>query len=176
MQIIISRAQWHRYLVDLMQKDMLKNLAVVFLAVLVLLLFYHFYGQGQQIQFVPAKTISATNFTGVFNSASNIFILMDVRGISNSTVKTNVLQCGVDFAASNAMGGKNVTYLSISEDGCTSIEGKKPADYCFSNLDKGITIYVKEGNSTSFYSNGIIVGINSTYSIGSCGIRRSVVQ
>ncbi|MGV8085828.1 MAG: hypothetical protein ACP5N9_06280 [Candidatus Bilamarchaeum sp.] len=156
----------------MLKNDNLKNFAVLVLAIIAIALTYKFYYSSNQEQFIPGKNVSSTNFTGIFNNAPNVFILMDVRGVQNSTTKTNILQCGVDFAASNAMGGKNVTYLSISEDGCVSLDGKKPSSYCFSSLSSGLTIYVKEGNSTSFYDNGMIVGIGSSYNIGSCGIRK----
>ncbi len=149
----------------------MKSAALIVLFVLACVLVYYFLFYQNQNSFVPGTPINVNQFAQAFGTASNINIFMDVRGIKNSNTTENILQCGVDFAASNGMGSKNVTYFSAADDGCTSVDGKHTMDYCFSAIKNGLTIYITAGNSSSYYSNGLVVGVGPTYKLGTCGIR-----
>ncbi len=152
---------------------MLKTLAiaVLVLAVLALAVYIIFIRPSQG--FVPGSSVDSETFLQLFEEADMIYIFMDVRGVADDDVRRNILQCGVDFAGSSGMGPKDVTYFSIGEQGCVTPEGAKSDEYCFSQLTNGITIYVQKGETTSYYSNGVVVGVGKDYPIGTCGIHRS---
>ncbi len=151
----------------------LKTAAVVILLVIALALAYYFLNQSSTA-FVPGTSVDADTFKNAFDSASNIFIVMDVRGVTDSTVSNNILQCGVDFAGSSGMGGKAVTPISFGSDGCVAPDGKRDPQDCFNMLKNGITIYVKQGQGgVAYYSNGMVVTVGSNYTLGACAISRS---
>lgn len=150
----------------------LKIAAVAVLVVITIVMVFFFF--RSTVSFVPGTLVDQQTFKNQFQSTERIFIVMDVRGIKEDEVRTNVLQCGVDFAGSNGMGGKIVSYLSIGDDNvCVSPEGKASADSCFKNLNQGLTIYVHEGNQTAIYSNGLSVGVGRIYPTGACSIKRT---
>ncbi|MFH1785087.1 MAG: hypothetical protein ABH842_01540 [Candidatus Micrarchaeota archaeon] len=123
-------------------------------------------------QFIPGTEITQDEFKDVFSSADTVYIVMDVRQIVDATTSNGVLQCGVDFAASNGMGGKTVIPLSISDDGCIIQSGATPTNDCISMLKGGSTIYVKGGTEqTKYYSNGMVVSVSGNYTLGTCGIK-----
>ena len=144
--------------------------AVLFLALCALAYYFIFFPNPNS--FTPGSPVSVSGFKDVFLSANNVSILMDVRGLKKENTSQHILQCGVDFAGSNGMAGKNVSYFSAADDGCTSIDGRHPIEYCFSSIKNGLTIYIHEGNSTTYYSNGMSVGVGPVYKQGTCGIHR----
>lgn len=152
----------------------MKTVAVAVLFVIVIGLAYYFLSSSDS-RFIPSSGVDAETFKGIFAAATKVYIVMDVRGASNDKASTNVLQCGVDFAASSGMGGKTVTPMSLSNDGCIAPDGKKDPKQCFSMLKDGITIYVTEGTSgTKYYSNGMVVTVGQDYVVGTCGIRQTL--
>ncbi len=149
----------------------LKTAAVVILLVIAIALAYYFINQSSSA-FSPGASVDAETFKGIFSQASNIFIVMDVRGVKDQKVSDDILQCGVDFAGSSGMGGKTVTPLSLADSGCTAPDGNRDPQECFSMLRNGLTIYVKQGpGGASFYSNGMVVTVGSNYTLGSCSIK-----
>jgi hypothetical protein len=161
----------------------LKIAAVAILAVLVLALVWHFISMPPAGTFVPGPGVDAAAFQSAFINASRVYVVMDVRGVNGTVTSTNILQCGVDFSGSSGMGGKKVTYLSLSDSGCMeaalggngSVEenANQTVDSCISQLDNGMVIYVEPGTSSYYYSNALVVGIGSNYTAGTCGIRRA---
>ncbi len=145
--------------------------AVVILAVLVLAMAWHFVTSAATT-FNPGAAVDAETFKDIFNQADKVYIIMDVRGVRDANASRNILQCGVDFAGSSGMGGKNVSYLSLGDDGCVAGDGAHTAEYCISLLKNGIVIYVKEGTSSSYYSNALVVGVGPQYPASSCAIRK----
>ncbi|MDD5172282.1 MAG: hypothetical protein PHF60_04575 [Candidatus ainarchaeum sp.] len=116
--------------------------------------------------------VDAETFKNNFAAAETVYIVMDVRGVKDPTVSNNVLQCGVDFAASSGMGGKDAVYFSFGDDGCTAPDGPHPLQDCVSQLKNGLTIYVKEGpGGASYYSKAMVVTVGKTYTFGTCGIK-----
>lgn len=152
------------------RNDIPKIAAVVLLAVLVLFMAWHFLN-GAATTFVPGSGVDAATFKDIFSNASRVYIVMDVRSVTDANTSRNILQCGVDFAGSSGMGGKNVSYISVGDDGCVADDGKHTTEYCVSELKNGIVIYVKEGTSSSYYSNALVVGVGPRYTVGSCAIR-----
>jgi hypothetical protein len=152
--------------------DLPKTAAVALLAVLVLAMAYYFITSAATT-FVPGPGVDPETFKDIFNQAGKVYIFMDVRGVSNAPTSRNILQCGVDFAGSSGMGGKDVSYFSVGNDGCVAEDGPHPPEYCFKQVKDGVVIYVKEGASSSYHSNAIVVGVGPEYPAGSCSIRRA---
>jgi hypothetical protein len=146
--------------------------AVALLAVFVIILAWHFLG-ASATTFVPGPGVDANTFKDTFTTASRVLIVMDVRGAANDSVSHNVLQCGVDFSGSSGMGGKNVTHMSLSKDGCVADDGDHTVEYCISQLKDGVVIYVQPGASSSYYSDALVVGVGAQYAVGSCAIKRA---
>ncbi len=132
-----------------------------------------FYILQPKDQFIPGASVDETTFLNNFDSAQYVYIVMDVRGIDDDLLRKNILQCGVDFAGSSGLAPKNVTYYSLGDAGCVTVDGSKSAEYCFSQVRNGMAIYVHDGNTTSYYSNGITVGVDTSYQLGTCGIHRA---
>lgn len=157
------------------QKDsggVTKYLFIAALLIAVAVLAYYFILQPRD-QFIPGAAVDKTTFLNNFAAAQHVYIVMDVRGVDDDLLRKNVLQCGVDFAASSGVATKNATYYSIGDAGCVTMEGSKTPEYCFSEARRGMAIYIKEGNVSTYYSNGISVGVDDTYELGTCGIHRT---
>lgn len=153
--------------------SLLKALAVAAIFVIVAALAYYFLVLSAYA-FSPGASVDEETFKGIFLEAEKVYILMDVRGISDSKLSNNVMQCGVDFAASSGLAGKEVTPISISNDGCVIPTGPAPMGDCFSMLDDGITIYVRGGDGAAkYYNNGMMVYVGSDYVPFTCGIHRA---
>jgi hypothetical protein len=153
------------------QGGLMKGIMVFGLLAAVLFLAYYFITLSAN-SFVPGTDVDAETFKGIFTHSENVFIVMDVRGASNAAVANNVLQCGVDFAASSGMGGKTVTPMSFGNDGCVVPDGYHKPGECFAMLKNGVTIYIKEGpGGAKYYSNGMVVLVGPEYALGTCGIK-----
>lgn len=153
------------------KSDIWKVLVVILLLFIAAYFLYRFVFAVSM--FVPGSEVDVETFKDIFNSAEKVYIFMDVRGVDNPAISTNILQCGVDFAASSGMAGKDVTYFSLADDGCVAPDGAHPDSYCFEQIKDGVTIYVKEGpGGANYYTNGMVVTVGSQYAIGTCGIRR----
>jgi len=150
-----------------------KLAAVAVLAAFALFFFYYFFVLPQSA-FVPGGKVSPEEFKNLFSSATTVYVVMDVRGITDPVVSNNVLQCGVDFAGSSGLGGKNATFFSLSDaDGCVSADGIRPLAECTSKLKGGMSIYVKGGSGgAEYFTNGMLVTVGSNYTVGTCGIKR----
>jgi hypothetical protein len=151
--------------------SLMKGFAVLALLGAVIFLAYYFISLPEN-SFVPGAEVDADTFKGIFFDAPSVFIVMDVRGAGSDAISSNILQCGVDFAASSGMGGKSVTPISFGPDGCVAPDGEHPPKECFAMLKNGVTIYVKEGlGGAKYYSNGMVVSVGPDYSVGTCGIK-----
>jgi hypothetical protein len=150
----------------------LKAFAVLALFVAALLLAYYLLGISGSA-FDTGSEVDAETFKGIFLNATNVYIVMDVRGAGNDVISNNVIQCGVDFASSSGMGGKLVTPISLSDAGCVTPDGTPTVRECFSMLRDGITVYVKEGpGGAKYYAKGMVVTVGQQYALGTCGIKR----
>ncbi|MFH1520606.1 MAG: hypothetical protein ABID61_03105 [Candidatus Micrarchaeota archaeon] len=145
----------------------LKIMAIVVLfGILIYLVFLNL---QNTLQFGPE--IDQESFKEIFASAENVYIIMDVRNTNDPVNSNNVLQCGVDFAASSGMGGKTVVPMSFSNDGCVTPTGTLSLEDCTTMLKDGITVYVKAGNEQAkYYNAGMVVSVGSDYTLGACSI------
>jgi hypothetical protein len=156
---------------------MLKIAAIALLGVLVVVLAYYFLVLSSPT-FIPGSEVDVETFKGAFASASKVYIVMDIRGISNESLRGSIMQCGVDFAGSTPMGGKQVVPMSFSNTDCTippvnkTDNGIRTLKECASMLKDGLTIQVKEGpGGAKYYSNGMVVFVRPGYEAGTCGMK-----
>ena len=150
--------------------DRLKILAILLLAVAAAV-FAAYFLTARENTINLGDEVDLTSFSSILFDAQDVFIVMDVRGVNNGSVKQNILQCGVDFAGSSGLAGKNLTFFSIdSGDSCTGMAGNYSISHCFDETKKGVTIYVKQGNYTKFYTNAMVVGMGSNYAPNGCNI------
>lgn len=153
--------------------SLIKTIAVIVLFVALVSLIYYFTIMAEN-SFMSGPEVDSETFKGIFAGAQNIYIIMDMRGAEGEQTGNNILQCGVDFAASSGMGGKIVTPLSISGSGCVTPDGNLPIKSCMAMLKDGISIYVREGpGGAKYYANGMVVSVGPQYALGTCGIKKN---
>jgi len=150
--------------------DRLKVLAIVLLAIAAAVFAFYFYSMREESLTLGSEVNLAT-FSSILMDAKNVFIVMDVRSFSNYSVKQNILQCGVDFAGSEGLAGKNLTFYSLDTgQSCVGMNGNLSISQCLKEMANGLTIFVQEGNGTKFYSNAMVVGVGSVYPANGCNI------
>jgi len=154
-----------------------KNATVIVIVLLVALAVYvTLYNPPEPVVFDKGSEINGETFIQLFGDASKIYIVMDLKDSSSNLVSTNILQCGVDFAGSMALAGKNVTYISMDEKECyvgdivNGGSGGYTTAECIRMLDNGITFYIHEGDTTKYYTKAADIGVNQYYMIGTCAI------
>jgi len=148
----------------------LKVFAIALLAIAAAVFAYYFYGMQEESLSLGSEVNMAT-FSSILADSKNVFIVMDVRYAEEGAVKTNILQCGVDFAGSPGLAGKNLTFFSIDKGGsCIGMNSTFSTSQCFKEMGRGLTIFVQEGNSTKFYTNAMVVGVGSDYPANGCNI------
>jgi len=155
--------------------ERLKVIATVLLLAAAAILAYWFYSSGGQQENARLEAGSAINlqtFSEILLKAQSAYIIMDVRDVADSTVRRNILQCGADFAGSEGLVGKNLTFYSLDNgEKCFGARGNYTAGECLCQAKGGVTIYVQEGSAPAYYTNAMVVGIGSNYSAGGCSIR-----
>ncbi|NYZ77490.1 hypothetical protein H0O02_04215 [Candidatus Micrarchaeota archaeon] len=161
-----------------MASDNVKNAAVIIIIVAVLALSYSLVLQPQTpAVFEKGAEVNQETFLSLLSDADKIYIVMDIRNASNSIVSTNILQCGVDFAGSRGLAGRNVSYVSMDDNGCAlSINEKGVTDTvpnCIRMLNgaEGISLYIYEGSETKYYTKAAAIGVNGNYQLGTCELR-----
>lgn len=138
-----------------MADDWLKIAGVALFALVSLAFIYYFLVLAQGEQLTPVTEVQVLKD---LQAANSVFIISDLRG-SEPLSRNGIMQCGVDLASSTALGSKNVSMFVIDGDKCETAEGAKSALYCDSIAKSGFTFLIKYGNSTSFYKNRIVVGM-----------------
>ncbi len=151
-----------------------RNVIVVILVVAVLAYFALFYAK-QPEPFDRGTKVNPETFLHLLNDAETIYVVMDIRNVSDSATRKNILNCGIDFASSVGLIDRNVKYMALDpEDGCILGDFNHTAiqdiDSCLSLLNSGISLYVTEGNSTEYYTRAAIVGVGADYQPGTCDI------
>lgn len=153
-----------------MHMEKIKMLVSVML-VLVAVWFAYPYLTAEQAEFVKGSEVDAPTFNAILTNASNVYIVMDIRNAKDDATQQNILQCGVDFAGSYGLVSKNLTLYSFdTNQGCVNIERNYPVSHCLKQLENGIALYIEDGNETRFYSNGMRIGMGTSYALGSCSV------
>jgi len=109
---------------------------------------------------------------------NQVYIVEDLRELDEYPMtKQNIMQCGVDYAGSPGLVGKNLKVFAFDDgDMCLTLDGVLTIDECYGMIgdaakagDTSI-IWIERGSAPEFYSNGIIVRINEVYVQGLCAI------
>ncbi len=151
-----------------------KNTIVALIVIVVVACLALFYSQ-EPAPFDKGAEINGETFIHLLENAETIYIVMDIRNVSNNSTKKNILQCGVDFASSTGLVGRNVRYMALDpEEGCivgdfdsTSVES---IPGCLGKLNDAMSLYVTEGDETKYYTKAAVVGVGEYYNIGTCDI------
>ena len=147
------------------------KILISLLLVLVAIYFAYPYLTSVSSELVVGNEIDSATFNALLTDSENVFIVMDIQGINDSKIRQNILQCGVDFAGSFGLVGKNLTLYSFdTNQGCVNIERNYPISYCLKQMEMGITLYIEDSNETKFYTNAMRVGIGNNYTAGSCSV------
>lgn len=158
-----------------------KNLIVVFLVVIALLAVGFYFWKPPAVDNdttsgTDGGTTTTSNLTAkeafeaYLASSNEMFIVMDLRGTDNSTIRNNIMQCGVDVAGSVALGGKNKTIIAIEEDSCFVYNGTKTVEYCLSLITDTPTFYIATNKETEYSEKMVTVDIGATYNLYDCHI------
>lgn len=156
----------------------MKN-AIVVLIFISAALFAYVTLQPQFGSFERGEATDEGTFLSTLIDSPVIYIVMDLRGVEDDSVRTNIMQCGVDFAGGTGLAGRNVTYMSMDETQCVhasideGVKGTITPDECLEMLNGGMSLYIVEGVSTTYYTKAAMVGVNESYEIGMCGITAS---
>ncbi len=111
---------------------------------------------------------------------SKVYIIMDLRNVSDDTIRNNIMQCGTDFAGSSGLVGKNITIFALEDDKCTALEGIRTIQSCLDESKGGILsilapnkiIIVQSKMNTAYDSNTIIIKVGANYTLGTCNIKK----
>lgn len=157
--------------------DNVKTAIVAIIVVAVIAVAYIAFPPQVSTTLDKGNEINSDTFVEILSETENVYIVMDLRGVSDVPTRTGILQCGVDFAGSIGLVDKDVSYISLDdEDGCifaNSAEGKTyryEIYECMAMLDDGISLYIIPGDGTEYYTKAAVIGVDSDYQTGTCGI------
>lgn len=132
---------------------------------------------ANQIEFDKGNRINKETFLALLAEKEPVYIVMDARNVSNNYTRRNIFQCGVDFAGSSGLFGRDVYIVALEDTGCVlaslprAINRTATNSECIKMLNGGgIAIYSHAGNDTLYYSRAAMVGVGDTYILGSCSI------
>ncbi|MEM4272341.1 MAG: hypothetical protein QXH30_02030, partial [Candidatus Bilamarchaeaceae archaeon] len=129
------------------------------------------------------QNISLEEFAAVLMQAETICLVEDLRGLEKYPIsRNNIMQCGVDFAGSEGLAGKELNIYILEENSCSASEWggnltTKPLSECYGTLSSVIgkegkaIIWIEKGSSSLAYREGLRVGVNETYAQGMCNVR-----
>lgn len=118
------------------------------------------------------KPADAEIFLMSLNATQQVFIIMDLRGALNETVRNNIMQCGADFAGSEGLVGKNITAFALEGEKCTTMQGTVGIDNCIKQSKAGVSIIVTGTKATTYYKNKAEILVGPVYSAGECRINK----
>ncbi|SRR3989339_1561060 len=146
-----------------------KLFAVGLLVVLAAAFLFYFFFHQPEISLNKGTKINGQTFLYILNNATEVYIVEDLRNVTNDQTRHNIQQCGIDFAGSTGLVGKNLTIYALDSMNCVSSKGTSSISDCISTINKGKSIYITSGSQTEFYSNLMLVGIDENYLSGFCG-------
>jgi hypothetical protein len=153
--------------------DKIKLLILAFLILGAVWMAYYYITLPQKTELVLGNEVNLETFNSILGDAESVHIVMDVRDVEDQQIKTNILQCGVDFAGSFGLVGKNLSIYSFdNEQGCIGMGENYPLSYCIQKMEEqGVVLLIEGGNSTTFYSNAMKVGVGNNYTVGTCSVK-----
>ncbi len=122
------------------------------------------------------ENVTMQEFASNLLASSKFYIVEDLRGLERYPLsKQNIMQCGVDYAGSPGLVGKDFTVYAFDDgDLCGSMEGTSPISECYEELlaaldDPNTTIiWIEKGTESEVYSRGLIVRLSDSYVYGTC--------
>ncbi|MBS3067730.1 hypothetical protein J4450_03440 [Candidatus Micrarchaeota archaeon] len=105
-------------------------------------------------------------------ASSDVFIIQDLRDVNSDVIRKNIQQCGIDFAGSTGLVGKNITIFALEGSECTTLDGVVDLNSCLNKINAATNpiINIKQGNQSKFYKTKLEVGISEGYAPNSCNI------
>jgi hypothetical protein len=152
---------------------------IILIAAIIVLggaIYYIFYNGGGPSEFRKGIEVNKETFINLLSDADKVYIVMDIIGVDDDYTRRNILQCGIDFAGSMGLANRDVTYVSMSDSGCTvaSLSGLNETTTVKNCIDMvnrdGISLYVLEGNETKYYTRAAMVGVGDLYVLGTCNV------
>lgn len=137
---------------------------------------YYILYNGGASEFRKGIEINKETFINLLSDADKVYVVMDIVGVDDDYTRRNILQCGIDFAGSMGLANRDVTYVSMSDRGCTvaSLSGLNETTSvkeCINMINKdGISLYIIEGNETKYYTRAAMVGVGDLYVLGTCKV------
>ncbi len=159
-----------------------KTILTVLLFLLAILVGYVILQENQSFSntsFLPNQTKeekSKKEFVESLANAETVFIIMDLRNESNYTVRTNIMQCGTDFAGSLAFVGfapESITTFALDDENCTTMNGTTSITNCLKESESGVSLVISSHVNTSYYKNKALIKIGETYKSGTCNVKES---
>jgi len=154
-------------------------LAIIIVGAAILLVFNARATQaaGPAPEFNKGNKINKETFLELLANSEPVYVVMDARNVSDEYTKRNIFQCGVDFAGSSGLVGKNVSIIGMDDKGCvvgslsSALNKTTTNEECIKMLNSnGIALYSHAGNDTFYYTRAAMVGVGDTYVLGSCSI------
>ncbi|MFH2106232.1 MAG: hypothetical protein ABII22_03150 [Candidatus Micrarchaeota archaeon] len=145
------------------KNDYVTLFLVVVLALLVALAYLKMEAETPVAPDVFAETLSASD---------TVFLVQDIRG-AVEPARTNIMQCGVDFAGSPRFVDKKLVIFAFEGNDCYFLEGIGTVDNCLSQIKDFPMIHIKQGNMTQnvFYKTKAVVNVGAEYNKNDCSIR-----
>jgi hypothetical protein len=116
---------------------------------------------------------SISNYEGNFKlmNAQRIALVMDSRGLAQDN-KVSVYQCGVGFAASLGIIGKNVTSFALQEDGCYGPLNHTSITKCDELIkQEDYVVLLKGGNADALFYDDHLLVIVPANNTNECGVK-----
>lgn len=135
----------------------IRTIITIALLLSALFVFYRVYTYSE-------PTLSYDEFLTYLSNAQKFYIVMDIRNV-DSTVATNIMQCGVDFAGSLGLLGKKMFVYAIDSTSCVSENETSSISSCipFLNPSDGLVLHINGIEGTYFYQNKALIKIEETY-------------
>ncbi len=127
---------------------------------------------------VPGENVTLEEFAANLLASDKVYIVEDLRGLDAYPIsRNNIMQCGVDFAGSEGIVGKEMKVYVLEEKSCSHTSGNATLESCYSEIlsasndTSASVIWIEKGNSPEVYEHGLLVRVNETYLQGDCSIR-----
>ena len=122
------------------------------------------------------ENVTLQEFSANLLAASRFYIVEDLRDLEKYPLsKQNLMQCGVDYAGSPGLVGKEFSVYAFDDgDVCYTMGGTATISECYEEIlvasedPNAAIIWIEQGGSPEIYSRGLLVRINGTYVQGTC--------
>ena len=152
----------------------IKDLAVAFGAILLVacLYYYFYYYPANRDFFLDRADVSYSTANAQLQSAESVCLVENISGLLDPT-RMNIMNCGIDFAAS--LGGiKNVDAYALEDENCTSMSGLGTVADCAREIhaEGCYILYIGSNESGPRTLDGLTyVPVGESYQNMSCSIR-----